>query len=161
MTTSRHCLCVVAERRGRVVGYAAALTSGRRFYREFLLRKGLLCGLLALPHLLRLSNLRTVWTALTYFPGAAHQDPEAEMVSLVVDREAQSSGLGRELWEGVVAGLRARGVAEMKIATDTGNERANRMYLNRGCRLIRKEPLYRDNEVCVYVYRTAQDPYAD
>ena len=153
MITSRHCLCVVAERAGRVVGYAAVLTSGGDFYREFLLRKGVLCGLLALPRLFRLSNLRTVYTAMTYFPAAGHDDPSAELVSLVVDRTAQGSGVGRDIWEGIIRGLKSRGIAEFKITTDVGNERANRMYQARGCRLVREEPLYHDSKVNVYFYR--------
>jgi hypothetical protein len=32
------------------------------------------------------------------------------------------------------------------------------MYQNRGCRLIRQEPLYHDTEVNVYVYRVPQRP---
>lgn len=152
MTTSRHCLCVVAERGGSTIGYAAVLTSGGKFYKEFVLRKGLLCGLIALPRLFRISNLRTIYTALTYFPGGGHHDPEAELVSIVVDRSAQGHGAGADLWNGVVRGLAARGIAELKICTGVENERANQMYRKRGCRLLRKEPLYHDSEVNVYVY---------
>lgn len=153
MIASPHCLCVVAERAGAVAGYAVVLTSGRKFYREFLVQKGLLCGLAALPHIFRISNLRTVLTALTYFPSGGHDDPEAELVSIVVDASAQGLGIGGALWEAVLRGLEEHGIRELKICTGVENERANRMYRERGCQLLRKEPLYHDSEVNVYVYR--------
>ena len=158
MATSRHSLCLVAERGGRIAGYATVLISGRKFNREFLIRKGLLCGLVALPRLFRLSNLRTVLTALTYFPAVPANDPEAELVSIVVDQDLHGQGVGSDLWEAIVKRLAECKVAELKICTDVRNERANRMYQNRGCVLLRKEPLYHDSEVNVYVYRVADHP---
>ena len=152
MIASRHCLCLVAERGGRVAGYAAVILSGRKFYREFLIRRGVLCGLLALPRLISPSNLRTVWAALTYFPAAGSDDPEAELVSLVVGKESRGSGVGRDLWDGLVLALQSRGIPKLKITTDVRNEAANRMYSNRGCRLVRTQPLYHDSQLNVYVY---------
>ena len=152
MTVSKHCLCVVAEREGTIGGYAAVLTSGRSFYREFLVKQGFLCGALALPRLFRISNLRTAATALLYFPRSASGDPDAELVSIVVDRAMRGAGIGRELWNAAVSGLRLRNVADLKIATGVDNEAANRMYRERGCRMIRRERLYHDTEVNVYWY---------
>ncbi len=155
MATSRHCLCLVGERDGRVVGYAAVLLSGKRFYREFLLHRGLWCALLALPRALSPANLRTAFTGLTYFRGVTYDDPEAELVSIVVERAAQGKGVGAAIWEELVRELRLRRVTALKIATDVSNESANRMYRNRGCRFVRREPLYHDSNVNVYVYDIA------
>lgn len=153
IVASQYGMCVVAEQDGQVVGYAAIITSGRRFYREFLLRKGLRCALIALPRILKPSNLLTAMVGMKYFPRMPHDDPEAEMISFVVDFRKQGTGVGRELWNGVVRGLRERKIRELKICTDTHNRAANEMYLRRGCRLVRREPLYHDSDVNVYIYR--------
>lgn len=158
MAASRHCLCLVAERNGKVIGYAAVLLSGKRFYREFLLRRGLWCAFLALPHVLSPASLRTAFTGLTYFRGATGDDREAELVSMVVERAVQGQGTGATLWQELVRELRRLRVAALEMATDVSNEVANRMYRKRGARFLRRERLYHDSSVNVYLYQI--DPAA-
>jgi ribosomal protein S18 acetylase RimI-like enzyme len=152
MITSAHCLCLVAERQGMIMGYVSVLTSTRKFYREFLLRRGIQCALIALPRLLNPANLHTILRGITYFPRTPHSDPEAELVSLIVGRAAQRSGVGAALFRGAVEQLRSRGITALKICTGTDNEGANALYRRNDCKLIRSEPLYEDNEINVYVY---------
>jgi ribosomal protein S18 acetylase RimI-like enzyme len=152
MITSVHCLCLVAERQGMIMGYVSVLTSTRRFYREFLLRRGIRCALIALPRLFNPSNLHTILRGITYFPRTPQNDPEAELVSLIVSRTAQRGGVGAALFRGAVEQLRSRGITALKICTGTDNEGANALYLRNNCKLIRSEPLYQDSRINVYVY---------
>lgn len=151
MITSKYCLCIVAERHGKVVGYIAALST-REFYREFLLHKGFICALIALPRLFKPANLHTAVRSITYFPRSPHEDPETELVSLVVGEGAQRCGVGAALFERLVEELRLKEVRAFKACTSTENDAANALYRRQKCRLIRQEPFYRDNQINVYVY---------
>ena len=151
MITSSHCVCVVAEREGKVVGYVAALSSTRKFYREFLLHKGVRCALIALPRLFRPANLHTALRSITYFARSPHKDPETELVSLVVSDEAKRCGVGAALFNNLLKELRSRSIRTLKIVTSTENDAANALYSRQNCRLIRQEPFYRDNQINVYI----------
>jgi ribosomal protein S18 acetylase RimI-like enzyme len=152
MIASTHCLCLVAERQGTLLGYVSVLTSTRKFYREFLLRRGVRCAVIALPRLLNPANLRTALRAGAYFPGRPSNDPEAELVSLVVSPEARGARVGAALFRGAVEELRSQGVTTFKVCTGTENEAANALYRRHACKLIRSEPLYQDNRINVYIY---------
>jgi ribosomal protein S18 acetylase RimI-like enzyme len=152
MISSAHSVCLVAERQGMIMGYVSVLTSTRRFYREFLLRRGIQCALIALPRLLSRANLHTLLRGITYFPRTPHNDPEAELVSLIVGRATRRSGVGAALFRGAVEELRSRGITALKICTGTDNEGANALYQRNDCKLVRSEPLYQDSRINVYVY---------
>ena len=152
IVTSKHCVCLVAERRGEYLGAGVAVTSTRRFYREFVARKGLHCAMAVVPRLLHPVNLRTLLKGFTYFPSAPAGDPEAEIISFVVGAHATRSGVGTILFQGMVEALRAQGINRIKIVTSTGNEASNAFYARQGCRRLRSEGFYQDTRVNVYVY---------
>lgn len=150
MTASAYCVCMVAERQGAVAGYMAVLTPARRFYLEFLLRRGMACALIALPRLLTSAVWRTMFTGLAYVPRTPSTDPDADCVVLAVRRADQRTGIGEALFRRTADELRVQGITALKICTDTDNVPANAMYRRR-CRLIRCEPLYHDTRLNVYV----------
>jgi len=147
---SRHCLCLVAEQDGRILGYVATLISTRRFYREFLLRKGIGAALMMLPWLLWPRNLRTVTSGLTYFSGETHDDPETELVSLIVVPKARGLRVGSTLFQQTLARLRAAGTPRMMVCTSTENVAANAFYRKHNCRLAYSKPLYHDASINVF-----------
>ncbi len=148
---SRHCLCLVAEQDGRILGYAATLISTRRFYRQFLLHKGVAATLMVLPWLLWPSNLRTITSGLTYFSGENHDDPGTEMVSLIVIPEARGKGVGSTLFRQALARLHEAGTPRLMICTSTDNVAANSFYRQHNCRLAYIKPLYHDVNTNVYI----------
>ena len=151
MAASRHCVCPVAEREGEVLGYAAALTSVSRFYREFVLRKGLHAALIILPRLLRSGNLRIFLQALAYPSAGFPDDPPAELVSIVVSPEARGMGVASSLLRHIAAEMKSRGIERMTIKTGVENAAANEMYRRLQCQFVRTEPFGRDQWANVYV----------
>jgi ribosomal protein S18 acetylase RimI-like enzyme len=151
MATSAHCICRVAEDAGRITGYIAVAPSTRAFYRDFVLRKGLLAACLVLPRMLQPAQLRTVLKGLTYFPQSPQADPAAEIIIFVIDPAARRSGVGSALFHNAVEALQARGIQQLKIMTAVDNDAANAFYRRHGSRLVRSEPFYRDTRVNVYV----------
>lgn len=153
MITSPYNLCIVAEQQGMLVGYGAVLTPTRKFYLDFLLRKGLLCVLITLPWLFRPKNLHVALRGFTYFPRSSHDDPEAELVSLVISPNVCRAGIGTALFLRLVEELRSRGIDTLKICTSAENDRANAFYRRQGCQYIRTDPFYQNNHINVYVHK--------
>jgi ribosomal protein S18 acetylase RimI-like enzyme len=152
MIVSEHCLYIVAERNGAIVGYVAALTSTRKFYKTFLARKGLHCFLIVMPWMLRARNIHTALRGLFYSQRAPAEDPEAELVSLVVSPKAWNCGIGSTLFHRVVTEFSALGIHTFKIDTSTENEQANAFYKKHGCQCIRSESFYRNTRINVYLH---------
>jgi ribosomal protein S18 acetylase RimI-like enzyme len=111
---------------GAVVGFAAATESTGQLYKSFALHDGLVAGAMAAPQLLR--SWRRVVETLRY-PGQESTDlPAAEILAVAVDAEAGGRGVGRRVVDATTALLAARGVAEVKVVTGSGNVAALRLY---------------------------------
>lgn len=153
MIGTRHGICIVAEVDGAVVGYIAAATDVRRFYREFLLTHGVRAAWTLLPSIWRPKRLATILRGSTHMTGAPEDDPPAEMLSFAVQPGLGTRGIGTRLFDAAIDALRARQVRAVKFGTvDVNNEVGNTFYQKRGCTLVRTVPFHRDSAVNVYVY---------
>lgn len=150
MVASALCTCLVAETTDGIVGYAAALHSTSKFYREFFLKKGLIAGLLILPWLFTAKNIRTVLNSTMYSSKANQEDPAAELISIVVLAEARGMGIGQKLLHATINDLKNAGITRLKITTPVDNKVANAMYLKQGCRCMRSEAFCHNVDVNVY-----------
>ena len=152
MIGSKHTICRVAECGGEPVGYIAVAVDASRFYREFLLRRGLLAVLLLLPKLLAPHKRRVILRGLTYFPERNPGDPAGELVSVAVRADQQGAGIGRALMDAMFAEARTRGLRRCAIGTvDVNNRDANEYYRSLGGRVLRTVRFYEDTQVHVYV----------
>jgi ribosomal protein S18 acetylase RimI-like enzyme len=154
MILSRYCSCYVAERDGVVIGYTAWSTDTSSFYREFLLRRGIIAALVLISKVFQPRSLKVVLRGLTYFPQEHTGDPKAEILSFAVCSEITKSGVGSAIFRAIAQEFKSRGVERIKIGTvATTNKGANVFYRRMGCELIRTVPFYNDTSVNVYIYR--------
>ncbi len=153
MIGSRFAICRVAEKDGEVVGYTAVATDSARFYRDFLLRRGIVAALLLFPGLLRPGRLRVIWRGLSYFPEQDPDDPPEDFLSFAVRSDQAGAGIGRALMDDLFAEARRRGVTAFKASSaDVNNRVANEYYRRLGGRVVRTVPFYADTRVNVYVF---------
>jgi hypothetical protein len=151
--TSKYGICLVVECDGEIRAYGAGVSDMGRFHRGMVLRHGLQMGLLLLPKMFRLMNLKTALRAFTYFPQASKDDPKSELVCMNVRSEFQSEGYGRRLFKGLMHELKKKGVETVKLGhVDPGKEVANSYWLGMGARLLRTERFYKNKQVNVYIY---------
>jgi ribosomal protein S18 acetylase RimI-like enzyme len=156
MIASRHCICIVAERHGIILGYAASALDTTSFYREFMLRRGPAAAALLFFKLFQPRQLQTIIRALTYAPQASANDPAAELLSIAVRPDAIQSGVGKAIFAATVDELRMRRIPSVKIVTGAGNDRANRFYRRVGAELLRSVPFYKNSQVNVWVFRAIE-----
>ncbi len=133
MVADPSAVVLVAERGGRVIGFASAVTSTRAFFRRFALRRGVPALIAAAPRLARASVRRGVRETAGY-PAADEGLPAAELTSIAVDAAARAAGVGRGLAEAVVRRLGLMGVDECRVVVGADNEGANRFYERVGFR---------------------------
>ena len=122
---SPRAFAMVVEVDGRVVAFCAAAENVGRLYRDFLVRDGLIAGVRSAPRLAK--SLPHVLETLRY-PAATGTLPEAEILAVVTDAVAASSGWGSLVLHATLDELQLRGCGSVKVVAGASNEAALRLY---------------------------------
>jgi glycosyltransferase involved in cell wall biosynthesis/ribosomal protein S18 acetylase RimI-like enzyme len=135
-------ITLVADGDEGVVGFAAGAASVGDFYRRFFVRRAIPAAIAAGHHLWRPRMLSRAWETARY-AGDTGDYPEAELISIGIADSRRGRGLGRQLLEGVLEGLREKGVQEVRVMVGADNESANEFYLRMGFRALGKIAVHR------------------
>jgi ribosomal protein S18 acetylase RimI-like enzyme len=114
-----------------VLGFVAGVGSVGRLYRSFVLRDGVVAGMLAAPKLA--GAVPRVLETLRY-PAAMGELPDAEILAVAVAASATGRGVGRALVAAATAEFDRRGTAAAKVVTTDDNAAALAMY--RACGFV-------------------------
>ena len=145
-------VAVVAETEGRVVGFAAGVSSVRAFYRRFLARYGVVAGLVAAPRLLRPSNLRRALETVRY-PATDADLPNSELLAIAVAPGCRAKGVGGILADSLLTQLAALGAVDVKVVVAASNEGANRFYDRVGFQPLTEITVHEGTRSNVWIYR--------
>ena len=115
----------VATSADGVVGFVAGASDVARLYRRFLVRDGIVAGVVAAPRLLR--SWRRVFETLRY-PARAEDLPAAEILALAVDAPVARRGVGRQLVAAALEEFGRRGVVSAKVVAGADNRAALALY---------------------------------
>ena len=127
-------IAIVAERDGRIAGFAAGTTAPASYYRRLIFRRWWRFALAMFPAVLRRPSLisRLAWR-LRSATSSKVAIGETVLLSLAVSPEAQRHGIGRLLTQEFIDAARRRGAKQVSLTTDaTGNERVERFYQSLG-----------------------------
>jgi len=122
---------VVAESDHGIVGFAAGVRSVGAFYRSFLIRRGVIAAVLALPHTLQPGVAARAMETVRY-PSGTDDLPRAELLAICVGEGARGSGTGRRLAARVLDDLAAIGGNRVKVVVSNENDAAIRFYESLG-----------------------------
>lgn len=154
LCVSKHAVCKIAERDGKIIGYCAGVADTDAFNREFKWKYGWKAALYILPQLFKWRNWQTLWKGLTYYSDVDPTDPRCEMSAFSVDPNVKGTGVGRTVFDLAMKELRRRGATGVRLGTiDARNERANAFYQKFGFKVARTVPFYADSMVNIYIYR--------
>ena len=109
LTAQPGAVTIVAENGAGIVGFAAGTRSVPEAYRRFGRSRAVRAAIAAAPRLIRPSVLRRAWETARYAP-TTEGLPEAELLSIGVDRAARGRGLGLRLSRELLSNLAAIGV---------------------------------------------------
>jgi ribosomal protein S18 acetylase RimI-like enzyme len=138
-----------------IAGFVSATTGVGRLFIETGVRHA---GKLARPLLARLARNpaligRSVQTAL--YPllvrGRDAEEPgqRAELLSIMVEQQWRSRGIGTLLLNALIAECAARGITHLDVTVDANNQGAQRFYARHAFRLQRSFRLY-ERQMCQY-----------
>jgi ribosomal protein S18 acetylase RimI-like enzyme len=131
MVRDHRSFVLVAEQDGLVVGQAAATEDVGQLYRQFLLRDGLVAGVVAAPRLIR--EWRSVLETLRY-PSEGADLPKAELLAVAVSGTSRGRGVGRSLVAAANDELARRGVHDARVVVAASNGPAIGLYQSSGFR---------------------------
>lgn len=115
----------------QVVGFVAGTENTRALYRAFIVRDGIIAGILALPQILR--SLGRVLETLRYPAKASQQAfPAAEILTVAVDASYSGQGIGRQLVNAAVQEFDQRAVGAVKVVAAAHNRAAEALYKGAG-----------------------------
>jgi len=138
----------VAERDGRVVGFASGVVHWRRFYREFL-RGHLRLAVRAVAVGLRGARWRRLLETTRYAASGAL--PSAELVAIAVRPEARGGGVAAGLVAAVLREFSARAVAAVRVTAGAENLAARRLYERAGFALHSEAEIHPGEVAAIYV----------
>ncbi|HEV7525803.1 MAG TPA: GNAT family N-acetyltransferase [Acidimicrobiia bacterium] len=126
---SPHAFAVVVVEQGVVVAFAAASDDVRNFYKEFVIRDGVLAGLGSAPRVIR--SIPRVLETLRY-PALTADLPRAEILSVATDGAVTGRGYGSVALTHATRELERRGCMTAKVVTGATNDSALRLYHRNG-----------------------------
>jgi glycosyltransferase involved in cell wall biosynthesis/ribosomal protein S18 acetylase RimI-like enzyme len=135
-------ITLVADGDEGVIGFAAGVASVGDFYRRFFVRRAIPAAIAAAHHLWHPKMLSRAWETARYARDTGDY-PEAELISIGIADSRRGRGLGRQLLEGVLEGLREKGVREVRVMVGADNDPANEFYSRMGFRALGSIPVHR------------------
>ena len=126
---------VCQEADGQIVGFIACAESVGAVYKQAIFKRGLWMALPILRYLVRPSVVRRVFETLRYPGETGDELPAAEVLSIVVGRQARGKGIGKRLMDAAFDEFRLRGVKQVKVAVGADNDQANAFYQRCGYHL--------------------------
>jgi glycosyltransferase involved in cell wall biosynthesis/ribosomal protein S18 acetylase RimI-like enzyme len=131
MVRSPHAVVLVADDGDGPAGFIAVSQDTNRFYREFLVKDGVVAATRAAPALVRAP--KQVWETLRYGAGESGLPP-AEVLAIGVAERSAGRGVGGALVAAALDEMRARDVDAVRVVTSVDNAAALRMYERAGFR---------------------------
>ncbi len=127
----------VAEENDKVLGFVAFTPNLNKLYKSVILKKGLYFVVLLAGKMLSLRRIKNTLETLLYPNRMKKMNlPSAELLSVVVAKDAQGKGLGAELIKREFAECANRKIDKVKVLVGTDNKPANQLYLKCGFELV-------------------------
>jgi len=128
---------VVVEQDGQVNGFVAFTTNLNKLYKSVITKSGIKFAFLLAGKIFSLKTIKKVFETLFYPNRIKKLDlPSAELLSVVVAKDAQGKGLGAELIKRGFAECANRKIDKVKVLVGTDNKPANKLYLKCGFELV-------------------------
>lgn len=140
----------LAERDGRIVGFASGVVNWRRFYGEFLRRHPAL-ALRMVARSLPGRRWRRLLETTRYAASAAL--PPAELVSIALVPAVRGAGVGDQLVRRVIEEFAGRRVRAIRVTAGWTNLAARRLYERMGFEIHSRAEVHRGEHAAVYVMR--------
>ena len=154
LAASRSSFVITATRDDELLGFICGATDTRRAYLEFALSSNApRAALRVLPRLWSPSTIRRVLETLLYPTRRTEVAlPSAEILNFCVTRSQRGCGVGRRLFEALVAEFARRSVDEIRIVTGAEQRSAQAFYDRIGARRAAELEIHEGMKSVAYTY---------
>jgi ribosomal protein S18 acetylase RimI-like enzyme len=133
---SRFGFGLVAEIKGRVVGFVVFTPDINKLYKSVIFKRGLYFVFLLAGKMFSISRIKKVFETIFYPSRVNDLDvPDAELLSIVVALEERGKGLSCMLIRKGFEQCRQKGIEKIKVLVGADNKPANALYLKCGFQL--------------------------
>jgi L-amino acid N-acyltransferase YncA len=153
ITSSLHSVCLVSEDNGKIIGYISATVNVADFYKDFLRRNTFKAGWILLPRMFNWKTAKGILETLFYPQRKAAALPDAELLSIVVEKDYRERGVSGELFEALTEELRKRKVHEFKVVVGANLVSACKFYERMKGVLKAEIEVHKNEKSLVYVWK--------
>ena len=148
--TCEQAMCIVGELDDRVVGFTLATIDSKEWHADFMQKSRFAAALALLPRLFNPKHAAAILRGLSHKGENHPEDPDAEILTLVVDTRVKRAKVGSSIHKRALAEWRERGIRFVKFGDiDVENEASN-AFFGRGAVLHRQEQPYKNKTVNVW-----------
>ena len=151
---SPHNFGFVYEENTEILGFICCSTDTKRMFREILWQSGFRFVFLLWRQIFNVSVVKKICNNIFYPNKFKVGLPQAEILSVAVERRAKGKGVGKTLMQMVIAECRKRKILAIKALTDAKNEGSNCYYQKCGFYLVDKVK-HHDHYLNIYVLNTS------
>ncbi len=154
LSRSRSAFVITATKGSDLLGFICGATDTRRAYLDFALsRGGPRAALRLLPRLISPRTVRRVAETLLYpTKQTAVELPRAEILNFCVSEAHRGKGVGRRLFEALLAEFARRHVAEIRIVTGSEQRQAQAFYDRVGSTRVTELEVHEGTSSVVYTH---------
>ncbi len=128
---------IVAEGNDKILGFIAFTTNLNKLYKSVITKSGIKFAFLLAWKIFSLKTIKKVFETLFYPNRIKKLDlPSAELLSVVVAKDAQGKGLGAKLVQKGLAECAKRKLDKVKVLVGADNKPANELYQKCGFELV-------------------------
>ena len=115
MVNSNNAFCIVSKDNNQIIGFSSGAISVGAFYKDFLMSNIIKASMILLPKILNLQFVKKIFETLLY-PSRKEQNlPNAELLSIVVDKDYRGKGIAQKLFGKLEEEFRSRNIKQFKV----------------------------------------------
>jgi len=156
MLASEHAFCIVARDGAQVAGFVSGTKHVAGFYKEFILRDFFSVGLILLPKIISLPTMKKMLETLVYPSKEKGDLPDAELLSIVIDKRYRGQGVSVELFNALVDEFASQSVNRFKVVVGANLTAANRFYEKAGGEVVKQIEVHKGEMSNIYLFDIQQ-----
>ncbi|MEM1132711.1 MAG: GNAT family N-acetyltransferase [Pseudomonadota bacterium] len=148
---------LVSKRNDETQGFLLGTLDTGKFYKDFILKRGVKAAFILLPKIFSLETVRKIFETLFYpSKNELYDLPGAELMDIVISDGSRGSGVGSALFTAFSTRLHQSGIPKFKVTTGEQLTEAAKFYEKHGGEYSGSIELHRGSNIRVYVCQTHQ-----
>ncbi|WP_297888154.1 GNAT family N-acetyltransferase [Sulfurihydrogenibium sp.] len=154
ISKSDNSFCIVAKYNENIIGFISGTQSISELYKGFFKEKFLEASFTLFPQIFKPKNFFKLIETILYpkKKSIIPSVPDAELLSIVVDKNFQGKGISSLLFNTLVEEFKKRKIYSFKIVVGSNLTKAIRFYEKMGCKKIAEIEIHKGEKSYIYVY---------